>query len=196
MKRYIKATALLLVLCTLLASTGCAGSPEKEESAKDLTYPTFTFTHYASGGVPEEYEAVILFEQSNSTFTAYQVAFASCTCRDPMNNYMSVAYVEILNNRDSASEASVRYITFGEYRGLFGDGNRDVEDFTEPHVNETFVSKLIGKTYEDLESWGGYGSVMEGFDVDALTGATVTTSNITSMLLSLMKYHTEKYYKE
>ena len=188
--------ALILVLCLAVSFSGCQKSAPAADEPAAVTYPTFTFTHYASGGTPEEYEAVILFEQSNSTFTAYQVAFASCTCRDPMNNYLSVAYVEILNNRGSADEASVRYITFGEYKGLFGDGNAQVEEFTEEHVNGTFTSNLIGRTYAELKGWGGYGTLMDGFDADALTGATVTTSNITSMLVSLMKYHTEKYYTE
>ena len=187
--------ALILILCLLATVSGCGQKDAPApQNGTEMTYPTFTFTHYASGGAEEDLEAVILFEQSNSTFTAYQVAFVSCTCRDPMNNYYSVAYVEILNNQQSADEASIRYITFGGYKGLFGDGNAEVAEFSEEHVDEVFTSKLIGKTYAELKGWGGYGSILDGMDVDALTGATVTTSNITSMLVSLMEYHAEKYY--
>ena len=83
------------VLVLLLLLSGCGGGENVRTEEK---FPTFTFTHYASGGADSQETAVILFEQSNSTFTSYQVAFPSCTCRDSIFNYMSVAYVELLNN--------------------------------------------------------------------------------------------------
>ena len=59
----------MLALC-LLVGTGCGG---QEATAPQGEGPvTFPFTHYASGGTPEDYTATILFEESNSTFTAYQ----------------------------------------------------------------------------------------------------------------------------
>ena len=78
--------ALLLALSVLLC--GCQGGAQSSESTAQ--YPTFEFTHFASGGTEETYKAVILFEESCSTFTSYQVAFSSCTCRDSMVNYYSV----------------------------------------------------------------------------------------------------------
>ena len=86
---------ILVLVCLLL--TGCAGEPAPTEET--AIYPTFEYTHYSSGGNAETYEAVILFEQSVSTFTSYQVAFVSCTCRDSLVNYYSVCYVELLNNK-------------------------------------------------------------------------------------------------
>jgi len=99
----MKKTIILIVsLMFVLCSCGAGESAETGEGgASEGGYPTFTFTHYSTGATTEEYEAVILFEQSNSTFTSYQVAFSSCTCRDSSVNYLSVAYVELLNNKDS-----------------------------------------------------------------------------------------------
>lgn len=70
------------VLALLLLLSGCGGGENVQGE-----FPTFTFTHYASGGADSQETAVILFEQSNSTFTSYQVAFPSCTCRDSIVNY-------------------------------------------------------------------------------------------------------------
>ena len=113
-----KLLALVLV-CLLL--TGCAGETAPAEEPEK--YPTFEYTHFSSGGNAETYEAVILFEQSVSTFTSYQVAFVSCTCRDSLVNYYSVCYVELLNNKPSAEESAIRAITFGNNQGLWGDSN-------------------------------------------------------------------------
>ena len=80
MKRVI---LLLLPLALLLCGCGAAAQPEEPPAPEsEFPYPTFEYTHYASGGTAETYTAVILFEQSCSTFTSYQVAFSSCTCRD------------------------------------------------------------------------------------------------------------------
>ncbi len=181
---------LLVMVCLFLA--GCAGSTAKEEK----TFPTFPYTHYSSGGTEEEYEAVILFEESNSTFTSYQIAFRSCTCRDSSVNYLSVAYVELLNNKSSAEDAAIRTITFGQNKGLWGDSNPNyyIADYTEEYYDENFVQNLVKLTKADFDAWGGYGTQVEGIDVDAVAGASVSTGNITSMLKGLFEYHAEHYY--
>jgi major membrane immunogen (membrane-anchored lipoprotein) len=187
MKKIIFFFVLMLLLC------GCGA--ETEEAPDTVgPYASFEFTHYASGGTAETYTAVILFEQSNSTFTAYQVAFNSCTCRDSLANYLSVCYVELLNTKNTADEAAIRSVTFGENRGLWGDSNPNyyVPEYTETYYNEHFVQSLVRLTKADFDAWGGYGSELTG--VDAVTGATVSAGNITSMLKSLFAYHAEKYY--
>ena len=70
--------------------------------AAELT--TVPYTQYSSGGTATQLDAVILFENKNSTFTRYQVAFASCTCRGAESNYRSVMYIELLNNKETADE--------------------------------------------------------------------------------------------
>jgi len=167
-------------------------------AAKEVN--SFTFTHYASGGIEEELTAVILLENKNSTFTKYQVAFPSCTCRDAASNYWSVMYVELLNTKDTRAEAAIRAISFGFNKdvrvGMWGDSDPIMghPDYTSEYMDENFVQRLVGTTKADVDAWGGYGTQVDAVDVDAVTGATVSTSNITSVLQSLFEYHCDKYY--
>lgn len=180
----IKKLKLVLLLFALVMLASC----KKEEK--------LTFTHYATGGLSEEYEMDIIFEQSNSTFTAYQVAYSSCTCRDAITNYKSICYVEILNTKESGEDASIRYITLGENKGLYGDSNPNynIASHDDKFFELNLVKPLIGITKKEMDKFTGYGYVSEAVDADAVSGATVTTSNIQSMLKSLFKYHKEKYY--
>jgi len=192
MKRSI---AFCLALLTAFALAGCVASAEKESA-----YPEFGFTHYSSGGVFEENFAVILFERGNSTFTAYQVGFTSCTCRDTAVNFASVMYVELLNTKETAKEASIRFISFGKKdgytAGLWGDSDpiHGRPDYTKEYMDENFVQLLVKKSKAEFDAWEGYGKQLEGVSADAVSGATVTTSNITSVLKSLFEYHAAKYY--
>lgn len=159
------------------------------------------YAHFASGGVAQDLYAVILFENSNSTFTKYQVAYTSCTCRDAAMNYRSVMYVEILNTAETADGAKLRWVTFGDdegyHAGLWADSNpiHGRPDYTDAYMDEQFVSKLVGLTKADFDAWEGYGSQVTGIDVDAVAGATVSTGNITSVLKALLAYHAAKYYQ-
>ena len=188
----MRSIKLISLLLAVLLFAGCASSAKTQKNA----YTEFTYTHYASGGTPEEYKAVILFEQSNSTFTAYQVAFASCTCRDPLVSYLSVCYVELLNTKQSSEEAAIRTISFGNNMGLYGDSNPNyyISEYTEEYMDKNFVQHLVGASKSDFDGWEGYGHQLPSVDVDAVSGATVTTSNVTSMLKALFQYHAKKYY--
>jgi len=161
-------------------------------------FTEFEFTHYTSGGTAETYKAVILFEQSISTFTAYQVAFVSCTCRDALVNYYHVCYVELLNTKPTAERAAIRAISFGNNMGLWGDSNPNyyIPEYTQEYMDAHFVQRLVGATKGEFDEWAGYGTWLECIDADAISGATVSTSNITSMLRSLFQYHANKYYPE
>ncbi len=188
-RRFLAAFLLL----TALLLCGCGNSPAENAAVQ---YPTFEYKHYASGGTEETYTAVILFEQSCSTFTSYQVAFSSCTCRDSIVNYYSVCYVELLNTKPTADEAAIRAITFGNNQGLWGDSNPNyyISEYTQEYMDENFVQSLVGATKADFDNWGGYGSQIDLVDADAVTGATVSSSNITSMLRSLFEYHAQHHY--
>lgn len=188
--RKLRIIAVFLFAAVLLS--GCSG--ENEEGS----FPCFEYTHYSSGGAAETYKAVILFEQSVSTFTSYQVAFVSCTCRDPMVNYYSVCYVELLNNKPSADEALIRSIGFGNNMGLWGDSNPNFykAEYTQEYMDENFVQKLVKLSKADIDAWEGYGSFVKGVEPDAVSGASVSTGNITSMLQGLFRYHAEKYYNK
>lgn len=191
----MKHLRFLPFLIAALILAGCSSSKSIETADE---FREFTFTHYSSGGTPDEYQAVILFEQSCSTFTAYQVAFASCTCRDPLVSYLSVCYVELLNTKNSSQDAAIRTITFGDNMGLYGDSNPNyyIPEYTEEYMDENFVQRLVGATKYDFDAWNGYGDQLSYVDADAVSGATVTTGNVTSMLKSLFQYHADKYYGE
>lgn len=189
---------IIAVLQAILLFALCAcGNTQDAGNSDTRQFPTFEYRHFASGGTEDTYTAVILFEQSCSTFTSYQVAFSSCTCRDSIVNYYSVCYVEILNTKPTADEAAIRDITFGNNQGLWGDSNPNyyISDYTQEYMDENFVQSLIGATKADFDAWEGYGTQIECVDADAVTGASVSSGNITSMLKSLFEYHTEKYYK-
>lgn len=193
--KFLKKALFLVVAVLILAAVPAAAGAEYQIN-------TVPFTHYASGGVTEELEAVILMENSNSTFTKYQVAFPSCTCRDAASNYWSVMYIELLNTKDTRAEAKVRSVSFNENKdvrvGMWGDSDPVMghPEYTSDYMNENFVQKLVGRTKADFDSWEGYGKQVDGVDVDAVTGATVSTSNISSVIRGLFEYHCNKYYKD
>ena len=191
----MRRAAIFAVVLVLLFS-GCSTQTEEAEENADAGFTEFEFTHYSSGGTPERYKAVILFEQSVSTFTSYQVAFVSCTCRDAIVNYYSVCYVELLNTKPTADEAAIRAISFGNNMGLWGDSNPNyyISDYTQEYMDENFVQRLVRATKGEFDAWTGYGTQLDCVDADAVTGASVSTGNITSMLKSLFEYHAEKYY--
>ena len=192
------------------AAGGEAGETVEEVSGDATTddsgvisvggFTLLPYPHFASGGVKQDLYAAILFENSNSTFTRYQVAFTSCTCRDAASNYRSVMYVEMLNTSASAEEAKLRWLCFtdneGYNVGVWGDSNpiHGQPTYTAEYMDENFVAPLVGLTKADFDAWGGYGTQVAGIDVDAVTGATVSTSNIMSVLRALFAYHAEKYY--
>ena len=85
MKRIV---SLILAILTCAALCACGGQTTETPAATEKKdgLNTIIYTQYASGGIESQLEAVILFENSNSTFTRYQVAFTSCTCRDAGSN--------------------------------------------------------------------------------------------------------------
>ena len=186
---------VLCIVCMLCLLFACGAAQAFAE------LKTIPYTQYASGGTPTDLEAVILFENKNSTFTRYQVAFTSCTCRGAESNYRSVMYIELLNTKDTADEAAVRSICFGEKDGftvgMWGDSDPVFmrPDYTKEYMDENFVQKLVGTTKAEYDAWEGYGDILEPVDVDAVAGATVSVSNITSVIRALFQYHAEKYYK-
>lgn len=191
--RFSRSIVALFLALSLIPLVGC----DAASGEKDGGFTEIEFTHYSSGGTRSQFPAVILFEDSNSTFTSYQVAFISCNCRDSIVNYYSVMYVELLNSKPSAEEAAIRAIDFGNNRGLYGDSNPNYykHEFTEEYMDKNFVQPLVRLTKQEIDAWEGYGTQVDGVDMDALTGASVTTSNVTSLLQSLFEYHAEKYYE-
>ena len=82
--------------------------------------------------------------------------------------------------------------------GLYGDSNPNyyIPEYTEEYMDENFVQRLVGASKIDFDGWEGYGNQLSSVNADAVSGATVTTGNVTSMLKSLFQYHANKYYQE
>ena len=57
-----------------------------------------------------------------------------------------------------------------------------------------FTKGFIGASKADIDSFEGYGTWIDYLEADAISGATVSSSNMQSMLKSLMEYHVAKYY--
>ena len=112
-----------------------------------------------------------------------------------------VWYNELLNTKETADEASIRQISLGELDGttvgLWGDSNpiMDHLEYTAEYMDENLVQKLVGTNKAQYDAWEGYGNVIETVKPDAVSGATVSTSNITSVIKSLFQYHADKYYQ-
>lgn len=164
-------------------------------------YTLIPYRHYASGGVGQDLYAVILFENSNATFTRYQVAYTSCTCRDAASNYRSVVYVELLNTAAQADDMGLRWVSFADNEGydvgLWGDSNpiHGRPEYTRDYMQATLAEQLEGVTKAELDAWKTYGDPIPNVDVDAVAGATVSCSNLVALLQSLCRYHAAKHYR-
>ena len=114
-----------------------------------------------------------------------------------MANYYSVVYVELLNTKPSGDEAAIRSITMADNKGLWGDSNPNyyIAEYTQEYMDEHFLQPLVGVTKAEFDAWQGYGTQIDAIEADAVSGATVSTGNLTSMLRSLLAYHAEKYYQ-
>ena len=64
------------------------------------------------------------------------------------------------------------------------------------HPEETRVVVLENGRVEELDVDTQNKKQIKGIDVDAVTSASVSTSNITSCIKSLFEYHVNKYYAD
>jgi hypothetical protein len=69
-------------------------------------------------------------------------------------------------------------------------------DYTAEYMDENLVQKLVGTSKAQYDAWEGYGDTIETVNPDAVSGATVSVSNMTSLIKALFQYHTDKYYKQ
>ena len=65
-------------------------------------------------------------------------------------------------------------------------------------VNENIIPALVGADYNTVKTAAdvGYGNFreLEGMPEDILLGATVSGSNVVSIVKSIFEYHMDKYY--
>ena len=111
-----------------------------------------------------------------------------------MRNAGKSSVVNAVTGQELAVVSDVKGTTVG----MWGDSNPIYmqPDKTFEYMNENFVQKLVGCTKRDIDAWQGYGSVVDAVELDAVSGATVSVSNITSVVRSMFDYHAQKYYKK
>lgn len=232
MKKLMLLLAALVLVLTLSACTDlCIGTECYVEETDDKTDPidevdptdevdpespsasldnVIYYAHLNGHGTEtEDSMGFVLFEYEMRDFVKYQVAYLSCTCRNPDINYWNIAYVEINKSTNDISN-----ITFGpvfdvstghDYNpATWGDssptpGGKYLEDF-----EDDFFPWLEGKTSADLEGivvftndeYHGLQNtkdIAETDLIDDFAGSSVSTNNLIRIMKSLLEYHENNY---
>lgn len=193
----MKKLSVIFVLFLMLFVTG--GCSCKKDGK------TIEYTHYLRGGGSEKLDANILWEYANKTYTKYQVAYTSYVCSDPSVNYVNVIYIELTNKGDS-SESLIRNISFStiienevEFNvGLWGDYKEAIKKEYYTGIENELLAKLKYSKYDFVSNIAskGYGNYknIEGINSDAITGGTISASNVVSIVKAIFDYHLENYY--
>ncbi len=187
---------LVLMGMLLMMVNGC--SCKKDERIIE-------YKHYSNAG-GETQEARILWEFANDTYTKYQIAYTSYVCSDVSVNYVNVIYLEI-TNKGTKDDAVIRNISFStmttpkgeEFNvGLWGDYKVAYgKEFYQGIENELLPKIKYAKysTIKSIYDKGDEGYLdFEGINGDALTGGTVSSNNIVSIVKAAFDYHIEHYY--
>jgi len=190
---------LLVIIFSFLLISGCSNNDKEAKNDK------ISYNHYLRGGGSEKLDATILWEYSNNTFTKYQVAYTSYICSDPSVNFANVIYIEI-TNKGTKQESLIRNISFSTIEedeevfnvGVWGDYKKALGKEFYPAIENELMPKLRYAKYDFIKSIAdqGYGNYkgIEGINSDAITGGTISASNIVSIVKSIFDYHIEKYY--
>ena len=116
-----------------------------------------------------------MYEFDSLNYTAYQVAYTSCTCRPQIENVGSVAYIEI--NTDNTVK-SFRWDYWGD--SIKGTPDHPIQHDETEVMTEYVNTQIIGKTLTEING------------ADALGGTTVTTDNVRRMIEGLYEYHNNR----
>lgn len=189
----------LLILFFLILFPGCSGDKREKDSN------VIEYEHYTNGGVKETIEAEILWKYSTKAFTKYQVAYTSYVCSNPAVNFKNVIYIELTNVE--GKDATIRKISFstieenneGEFNvGLWGDYIYSYDNNIYEGIEQNLLPKLISMNYNDINELAqkGYGNYkhIDDIDLDAITGGTVSASNVVSIVKAIFDYHIENQY--
>ena len=150
--------------------------------------------------------AFVPFKYVARNYIKYQVVFLSCTCRSADVNYWTTAYIDLtLPESGKLDDAQIRTLSFdkdgtGKYSAAFwGDSDPIPSGQTAELINIEYVPYYVGKTYADIKGLSTIADIKledyqagEGradYQIDAYTGATVSTNNILRMLQAIMVYH-------
>ncbi len=182
----------------------CEECPEPVEIDGTVVQNAIQYKHINGHGDVTDKNAFILLEWPLRDYVRYQIAYLSCTCRNPDVNYWQLAYVEInLYTND------IRVISFNEdsthhyTAGMWGDSSPTPAGKTLENFEDEFIPWLIGKSLTDLEGISVfkndeyYGiqnttNIDEQDLIDGYAGSSVSTNNMIRVMKSLLEYHEEK----
>lgn len=155
--------------------------------------------------------AFVNFEYEGRDFVKYQVSYISCTCRPAAVNYWNTAFVELsLPASKDPKDVVLKTLSYdkdsnGEYTGgMWADSDPIPSGMTYEQIKTEYVSHFEGKsldyikgldTIEDIKAEDYQtGEGRENYDIDAFTGATVSTNNIIRMLNAVLDHHVENEF--
>ncbi len=176
----------------VLSLGACAGGPSATSSAtkaaKTKTQPAATpvpaqfpgdgqllkFTHVDGFGTETDDTAWLAWQFEALDYVKYQIAYTSCTCRPESINKRSLLYVEVTKG---GTGGKIRRVWFD----YWGDSPVMPEGAKREEIEDGWMPKLANQKLEGIEK------------LDTLSGATVTTVNLKTILEAVLKYHNAHY---
>ena len=201
---------MCMLLVFMLAAVSCADelslsdvnhflntSAKIGEGTKANQVAVIPFNHIDGPKEEDLFYAFVPFKYVARNYVKYQITFLACTCRPADLNVWSTAYVELtLPSSGKIDDAEVKFLSYdsdstGHYSGGFwGDSNPS--PIAPKATFEKFKAEMfpyfIGKKYSELK---GYNEISDfkNFNVDAWTGATVSSNNNLRAIQALFAYH-------
>lgn len=205
MKKWL---GLFVVSLFAFALIGCDSKTTTSETGSDIEMTILKFPHLDGHGAEVMKDMSILFEYQMRDYVKYQIAFVSCTCRAPRDNFWSVAYVDV-----STKTGEIIYMSFdqdssGHYvAGLWGDSDPTPTGVTYQDFKEDFIPWLIGKNADDLDginifydeapdiytAYANTKTINEPVLIDAFAGSSVSTHTLIRVTKTLLAYHEATY---
>ncbi len=203
-----KVLGIVTILLFAVALIGCDKTTTTTEASSSIDMTVLKFPHLDGHGAEVMKDMPILFEYEMRDYVKYQIAFVSCTCRAPRDNFWSVAYVDV-----STETGEILYMSFdidssGHYEaGVWGDSDPTPTGMTYDDFKTDFIPWLIGKTYDDLDginvfyndipdvyaAYSNTKTIAETDLIDAFAGSSVSTHTIIRATKTLLQYHEATY---
>ena len=150
--------------------------------------------------------AFVNFKYRARDFIKYQVKYLSCTCREASVNMWQTMYVELtLPSSKDPNDVKIKFLSFekdstGQYNGgNWGDSDPMPLGQTYELFKTEYISFFPQKDSEYIKSLSTIddikieeyqeGEGRENFEIDALSGASVSANNIIRILNSVIDYH-------
>jgi len=164
------------------------------------------FNHIDGPQEEDLFYAFVPFKYVARNYIKYQVSFISCTCRSADVNLWSTAYLELtLPSSGKIEDAEIRTFSFdadstGHYMGGFwGDSNPAPGGQTYEQFKNDWIPYYTGKTYGQLKNLNTIADIQladyqagegrEDLQIDAWSGATVSSNNALRIVQAMFGYH-------